>query len=202
MITAKFKTGVLAGAILTVAAISAPAAEAATTYNTDFSVFQGGIEVFDITGTVTYSGPALTTTLQDFALADANDSGILQYDWNVNAVVGSSPTFVGNFTQGNSFWESVEIPPLSGGPFPFPFQISSERFLLKSLTGGQGVGLSSNDEQAGFSVVGPTTNASGQPVSYILGKAAPIPTPALLPGLLGFGASIVRRKKKQAEAAA
>jgi hypothetical protein len=194
MITVKQKTGVLAGALLTIAVVSMPA-EAATTYDTNFQVFDptNSIELFNIQGTVTYDGPALTSTFQDFSLADANNSAILKYNWNVNSFVG----FVGNFTETNSFWNAIQFPPISA--CPIPFEISADRFVLKPLATGQIVELFTNDNQNGFTIQGPTTGG-GVNYSYILGEAQPIPTPALLPGLLGFGATILRRKKQQAEA--
>lgn len=193
MITVKVKTGMLAGAILTAAAISMPA-QAATTYDTNFQVFDigSGVAVFDITGTVTYDGPAtLTAAPQDLSLTDANN--FLDYDWNINSIAGN----LGNFTGANSFWNSFTNPPLNVGGFPVPFQISETLLTLKPLTNGQNVQLFTNDWANGISIEDSTNG-----LSYVLGKADPIPTPALLPGLLGFGATIVRRKKQQSEAAA
>lgn len=191
MITVKVKTGMLAGAILTAAVVSMPA-QAATTYNTDFDVFQNGTAVFNVTGTVTYDGfVPLTSTARDFSLAEANN--FLTYDWNIDSIVGP----VGNFTDSNSFFQAFTNPPLNPGGFPIPFEISDTRFSLKPLVDGQFFQLFTNDGSNGIEIANSTNG-----FSYTLGEAAPIPTPALLPGLLGFGATIVRRKKKQAEAAA
>lgn len=191
MISTKLQTGLLAGAILTVTAISMPA-QAATTYNTNFQVFESGIAVFDITGTVTYNGPeTLTAASQDLSLDEANN--FLSYDWNINSILGN----VGNFTDTNSFWNAFTNPPLDVDGFPIPFEISETLLTLKPLLAGQEVQLFTNDEANGITIGGSTNG-----IAYVLGEAAPIPTPALLPGLLGFGATIVRRKKKQTDAAA
>lgn len=47
-----------------------------------------------------------------------------------------------------------------------------------------------------------TNNTLGTEYVWAVGEAAAIPTPALLPAMLGMGASIVRKRKKQSDAAA
>lgn len=46
------------------------------------------------------------------------------------------------------------------------------------------------------------SNVLGTSFTWAVGEAAAVPTPALLPAMLGMGASIVRKRKKQSEASA
>lgn len=76
---------------------------------------------------------------------------------------------------------------------------ASNSFSLYLFNGGN-IGISSFN----FTTAGTATNNQGKPqglshASLYYFDAQPVPTPALLPGLIGLGVAAVRRKKQAAE---